>query len=89
MSILLHVPSRVKRLVAKPKHAEPKTSSILLVSLSIFIGIIILMYSGLLYTETMMKQFSVCRDKIIGYEQSGMYSSPEDLKVALSYCDIG
>jgi hypothetical protein len=88
MSILLHLPSPVKKLVAKPKHAEPKTSSILLVSFSIFIAIIILMYSGLMYTDTMMKQYSACRDKIIGYEQSGMYSSPEDFKVVLSYCDV-
>jgi len=49
MSILLHVSLPVKKLVAKSKHVEPITSSILLISVSIFIGIISLMYSGLMY----------------------------------------
>lgn len=38
------------------------------------------MYSGLMYTETMMKQYYACIDKIIGDEQGGMYSSPKQLK---------
>lgn len=86
MSILLHVSLPVKKLVAKSKHVEPKTS-ILLISVSIFIGIILLIYSGLVYTETMMKQYSICRDKIVGYEQSQMYTSPEQFNLALSYCE--
>ena len=45
------------------------------------------MYSGLMYTETMMKQYSTCRDKIIGYEQRGVYTSPGEFRLALSYCD--
>jgi len=87
MSILLHAPSPIKKLVAKPKRGEPRTSSMLLISVSIFIGIILLMYSGLMYTETMMKQYSACRDKIIGYEQSGIYTGPDQFKLALSYCE--
>ena len=84
MSILLHAP---KKLVTEPKHAEPTTSTILVISAVIFAGIIILMYSGLLYTETTMKQYSDCRDKIIGFSQHGMYESPDLFKLALSYCD--
>lgn len=41
------------------KHGEPKTSSILLITLSIFIGIILLMYSGLMYTEAIDEAFTM------------------------------
>jgi hypothetical protein len=34
----------------------------------------------------MIGEFTACRDKIIGFEQLGMYSSPEQFKLALSYC---
>ena len=85
MSLLFYAP---KKLIAKSEHVEPKTSPIILISVAIFVGIIILMYSGLMYTETMMKQYSDCRDKIAGFEQSGIYSSPEQFKTALSYCDV-
>ena len=88
MSVILDTLLLRTKEITKPKPVEPKTSSMLLISVSIFIGIILLMYSGLMYTETMMKQYSTCRDKIIGYESSGMYSSPEQFKLALSYCDI-
>jgi hypothetical protein len=47
----------------------------------------LLMYAGIMYTESTMKQYSACRDKIIGYEQSGIYTSPDQFKLALSYCD--
>jgi hypothetical protein len=63
-------------------------TSIIMVSAAILAGIIILMYSGLMYTETMMKQYSDCRDKLAGFEQSGIYGSPEQFKTALSYCDV-
>ena len=65
-----------------------QNTSILLITVSIFIVIILLMYSGLMYTETMMKQYSACRDKIVGFEQSGIYSSPDQFKLALSYCEV-
>jgi hypothetical protein len=84
MSILLHAP---KKLVTEPKHREPTTTSIVLLSIAIFVGIIILMYSGLIYTETAMKQYSDCRNKIVGFEQSGMYVNSDQFKLALSYCN--
>jgi len=45
------------------------------------------MYAGLSYADGMMKQYSACRDKIIGYEQSGIYKSPEEFRLALTSCD--
>ena len=85
MSILLHTSEKS---VEEPKHREPTTPSIVLVSIALFVGIIILMYSGLMYTETTMKQYSECRDKIAGFEQSGMYANPDQFKLALSYCNV-
>lgn len=85
MSLLFYVPEKI---TANSNHVEPTTTSIIMVSAAILVGIIILMYSGLLYTETMMKQYSDCRDKLVGFEQSGIYSSPEQFKTALSYCDV-
>ena len=87
MSILLHLPHLRTEKVTKSERREPKTSSILLISVAIFIAIILLMYIGILYTESSMKQYSMCRDKIIGYEQRGIYTSPEEFRLALSYCD--
>lgn len=87
MSILLHAPSPIKKLGVKSKHGEPKTSSILLISITIFIAVIILMYTGILWTEREMKTYSTCRDKIIEYEQQGYYTIPGDFKLALSFCD--
>lgn len=71
----------------KSKHGEPKTSSILLISAAITIAIILLMSAGISYTEGTMKQYSTCRDKLAGYEQSGMYPSPGEFRLALSSCD--
>jgi len=76
-----------EKITAKSERVEPTTSSIIMVSVAILVGIIILMYSGLMYTETMMKQYSDCRDKMAGFEQSGAYSSPEQFKTALSLCE--
>lgn len=87
MSILLHTPSPVKKLVVKSKHGERETSSILLISITIFISIIILMYTGILWTERPVKTYSTCRAKIIEFEQKGYYTSPGDFKFALSFCD--
>jgi hypothetical protein len=39
------------------------------------------------HTEGTMKQYSACRDKIIGFEQRGMYASPGEFRLALSFCD--
>lgn len=85
MSILSHA-TLVKKLV-ESKHVEPTTPSILLISVAIFLATIMLMYGGILYTESSIKAYSECRDKIIGFEQHGMYPSPELFKLALSYCE--
>ena len=86
MSVILYTPLLSTK-IAKSKHGEPKTSSILIISAAIIMAIVLLMYSGLSYTEGIMKQYSACRDKIIGYEQSGIYTSPEQFRLALSFCD--
>ncbi|MGI8719373.1 MAG: hypothetical protein ACR2KF_02505, partial [Nitrososphaeraceae archaeon] len=65
---------------------EPKTSSILLISVAIILSVVLLMYVGILFTEGSMKAYSTCREKMIGYEEDGMYSSLEQFRVALSYC---
>ncbi len=48
-------------------------------------AIILLTYAGMSYTEG-MKQHATCRDKIIGFEQRGMYPSPGEFRLALSFC---
>jgi hypothetical protein len=85
MSILLQVPTPVKKLVAKSKHVEPTTSSILLISVALFLAFVLLTNIGLLFPNT-MNQYNTCRDKIVGYDQNGIYTSPEQFKLALSYC---
>ena len=85
MSILLHVPAPVNKLVAKSKHVEPTTSSILLISAALFIAFIFVVNIGVLLPNT-MNQFNTCRDKIVGYEQSGIYTNSEQFKLAMSYC---
>jgi hypothetical protein len=87
MSILLHVPAPVKKLVAKSKHVEATTSSILLLSVALFLAFVLLTNIGVLLPNT-MNQYNTCRDKIVGYEESGMYTGPEQFKLALSYCGI-
>ena len=84
MSILLHVPAPVKKLVAKSKHVEPTTSSILLISAALFIAFIFVVNIGVLLSENIMN--SACRDKIAGFEQHGMYTNSDEFKLALSYC---
>lgn len=85
MSILLHVPAPVKKLVAKSKHVEPTTSSILLLSVALFLAFTLLMSIGVLFPNT-MNQYNTCRNKVVGYEQSGIYTNSEQFKVAVSYC---
>ena len=85
MSILLHVPAPIKELVAKSKHIEPTTSSILLISVALFLAFTLLMSIGVLFPNT-MNQYNTCRNKIVGYEQSGIYTNSEQFKLAVSYC---
>ncbi len=86
MSIILDTPLLRPNEITKSKHGEPKTSSILLISVAITMAIILLLFAGISYTG-MMKLYSTCRDKIIGYEQRGFYTSPEDFRLALSFCE--
>ena len=87
MSVILDTLLFRTKETRKSKHGEPKTWSILLMSAATMMAIILLMYAGISYTEEMMKQYSTCRDKIVGYEQSGMYASPGEFRLALSFCD--
>ena len=86
MSVILDTLLLRTKQITKSKHGEPKTSTILLLSVAIMMAIILLMYAGISYTEGMMKQYSTCRDKLVGYEQRGVYTSPEEFKLALSFC---
>jgi hypothetical protein len=86
MSILLYAARPVEKLEIRTKPAEPRTSSILLISVAIILSVVLLMYVGILFTEGSMKSYSACREKIIGNEQRGLYTSPEQFKLALSYC---
>ena len=85
MSILLHVPAPVKKLVAKSKHVEPTTFSILLISVALFLAFTLLMSIGVLFPNT-MNQYNTCRNKVVEYEQSGIYTNSEQFKQAVSYC---
>ena len=85
MSIILSTPLLRTKEITKSKRGEPKTSSILLISAVIIMVIILLTYAGMSYTEG-MKEHTTCRDKIIGFEQRGMYPSPGEFRLALSFC---
>jgi hypothetical protein len=87
LSVILDTLFLKTKETTKLKHGEPKTSSILLLSAAITMAIILLLYAGIYYTEGMMKQNSTCKDKIVGYEQDGMYPSPAEFRLALSLCD--
>ena len=87
MSVILDTLFLRTNEITKSKHSEPKTSSILLISVAITMAIILLMYVGILYTEGTMKQYSICKDKIVGFEQRGMYPSPGEFRLALSSCE--
>ena len=86
MSILLYAARPVEKLEIKTKPAERRTSSILLISAAIILSVVLLMYVGILFTEGSMKSYSTCREKIVGFGQRGLYTSPEQFKLALSYC---
>jgi len=87
MSILLHGSRSVEKFEITTKHAEPKTSSILLISVAIIFSVVLVMYVGILFTESSMKAYSTCREKIVGYEERGLYTGAEQFKLALSYCE--
>jgi hypothetical protein len=87
MSILLDVSIPRTNLIAKTKHYESKTYSILLISAAISIALVLFVFVGLTYSDGMIGEYSACRDKIIGFEQRGMYGSPEQFKLALTYCE--
>ena len=87
MSVVLDTLLLRTKKITKSKHGEPKTSSILLISVAITMAIILLMYVGILYTEETMEQYSTCRNKMVGFEQRGMYASPGEFRLALSFCD--
>ncbi|MDP9489810.1 MAG: hypothetical protein M3P28_06390 [Thermoproteota archaeon] len=53
MSILLDVPIPRTNLIARTKHYESKTSSILLISAAISIALVLLVFVGLTYTDGM------------------------------------
>jgi len=90
MSVLLHRPVIPKNTVTNPKisNRESNTSSILLISAALFIAVIILVFTGMSIAEAGWQEYSICRDKIVGYEQMGLYRTTEDFTAALSYCDL-
>jgi hypothetical protein len=87
MSIMLDAPFSRTKHITNSKHVEPKTLSILLISVAITLATVLLMSAGLSYTDGMMKQYSACRDKIIAFEQREFYDSPGQFSLALSLCD--
>jgi hypothetical protein len=87
MSIILDPPILWTKKATKLKHREPKTSIILLISLAISIAIVLLPFE-ISNTEAWLEQYSMCRDKIIGYEQMGLYKSSDDFRLVLSYCNL-
>jgi len=86
MSVIMDTMVLKTKQSARSEQVGPKTSTILLISLAIFMSIVLLTYIGVVYTEG-LRQFSSCRDKIVGYEQAGMYGDTGQFRSALSYCD--
>jgi hypothetical protein len=86
---LLVTPVLKESKVTKPKDGNLGTSSILLVSAAISIVVILLTFAAALpHTDAWFEQYFECRDKIIGFQQMGLYKSPGDFELALSYCDL-
>ena len=86
MSVILDTLLLRTKEITKSKHGEPKTSSILLISVAIIMSIMVLMIAGISYTEAGMTEYSACKDKIVGFEQRGMYPTPGEFRLALSFC---
>jgi hypothetical protein len=57
LSILLDTPILRTKEITRSQHGEPKTSSILLISVAITMAIVLLMFTGLTYTEARYEQF--------------------------------
>lgn len=86
MSILLEGPVTKTKLITKSKHGRPTTSSILVISAVISIALTLFVFAGITYSDGMMGPYNACKEKIVGFEQHGMYQSSELFKLALSYC---
>jgi hypothetical protein len=86
MSVILDTMVLKTKQSPKSKQVGPNTSTILLISLVISMSVVLLTCTAIVYTEG-LRQFSSCRDKIVGYEQEGMYGDTEQFRLALSYCD--
>ena len=84
MSSLLHAS---KKIAVEPKRGEPTAVSILMISVAIFLAIILVTHMSYIWMESSLNVSSGCKDKIMGFSQRGMYTSPEQFKLALSYCE--
>ena len=47
-----------------------------------------IMYCGISYTEGVIKEGSICRDKIIAYQSQEFDTGSDEFKSALSFCDF-
>ena len=47
-----------------------------------------IMYCGISYTEGLIKEGYVCRDKIIAYQSQEFDTGSDEFKSALSFCDF-
>ena len=66
---------------------------VIMAASSIFLGIVLIsmLVSPVMITSSSglsMDDISACRQKIIGSEQMGYYSSPDQFRLAESYCYI-
>ena len=75
MSILLRAPRPVEKLETKTKPDEPRTSSILLISVAIILSVVLLMYVGIFFTEGSIKSYSACRENNRIWTKGTIYKS--------------
>ena len=66
---------------------------VIMAASSVFLGIVLIsmLVSPIMITSSSglsMDDISACRQKIIGSEQMGYYSSPDQFRLAESYCYI-
>ena len=86
---MLVTPVLREKKVTTIKHRYPKTSSIILISAAISIATVFLTFAAAIpNADGWFEQYSECRDEIIGFQQMGLYKSPEDFRLALSYCEL-
>jgi len=74
----LHAPRTLEKLEVKTKHVKPKTPVI----------VVLLIYVGILLTETSIKAYPICIEEIIRYETRGIHVSPEEPRLALFLCGV-